>query len=304
MGPKTLSRPTLTCDDDRMLPARRVLAAAAIAVLALSLISCGDDNGGEAQPTSTTGSATPVSTDTPGPTETPSATPDGPTATPTLQPTATPTLQPTVTPDPTSEPTATPDLPGEPFDVHVPADGEIIGVIGVAFDDILEVHERPGELTPLVGTLPNLADTVEGTGEGRLLPASIWWRVRYEGIEGWAGSAFLARIGDTSDITSQVISRNGGVYPEAETMVALGNMVADIMTNEPPSRVVISVAPSVGGDLGEITMDVVGLYDDATRGLRLHIFGDPADMGGEGFALSNVESTILCGRGVSDGLCV
>jgi hypothetical protein len=297
MGPKTLTPPTLACDDDHMLRARRELATVAVAVLALSLVSCGDDNGGEAQPTSTAGEATPVATDTPGPTETPSATPD--------EPTATPTLQPTATPDPTSEPTTTPDLPGDPFDVHVPTDGEIIGVIGVAFDDILEVHEQPGELSPLVGTLPNLADTVEGTGEGRLLPASIWWRVRYEGIEGWAGSGFLARIGDTFDITSEVISRNGGVYPQAETMLALGNMVADIMkSDDPPSRVVISVAPSVGGDLGEITMDVVGLGDDATRGLRLHIFGDSADMGGEGFALSNVESTILCGRGVSGGLCV
>jgi len=64
---------------------------------------------------------------------------------------------------------------------------------------------------------------------------------------------------------------------------------------------VISVAPAVGGDLGEISMDVVGLGEVAALGLRLHIFGDSADMDGEGFALSNVESTILCGRGVGGG---
>jgi len=39
----------------------------------------------------------------------------------------------------------------------------------------------------------------------------------------------LARIADTFDVTSEVISRNSGVYSEAETMLALGIMVADIM---------------------------------------------------------------------------
>jgi hypothetical protein len=74
-------------------------------------------------------------------------------------------------------------------------------------------------------------------------------------------------------------------------------------SDDPPSRIVMSVAPTVG-DLGEVTYDVVGLGDDALGGVRLHVFGDPAE-GGEGFVLSNVERTFICSRGVTDdGFCV
>jgi hypothetical protein len=74
-------------------------------------------------------------------------------------------------------------------------------------------------------------------------------------------------------------------------------------SDDPPSRIAMSVAPVVG-DLGEVTYDVVGLADDALFGVRLHVFGDPAE-GGEGFVLSNIERTLICSRGVTDdGLCL
>jgi hypothetical protein len=63
----------------------------------------------------------------------------------------------------------------------------------------------------------------------------------------------------------------------------------------------MTVEPAVG-DLGEVTYDVIGLGDDAVFGFRLHVFGQPG-AGGD-FSLKSVERTILCGRGVSDGLCV
>lgn len=249
------------------------------------------------------------STPTPAPTAEPTAPPDAePTTAPEPQPEATPTPDATPTPEatPTASATATPSMPGEPFDFLVPADGEVVGVIGVAFDDILEIHELPGENTPLVGELPNLADDVEGTGEGRQLPNSIWWRIRWQGIDGWVGSGFMARLGDTFDITSEVITQNGNNGMGAETMLDLGMMVADLRkSTEPASRIVVVVAPTVSDDLiGEITIDVVGLGDDAVRGERLHVFGDGFDQGGEGFSLDAVEMTLLCARGVTDdGLC-
>ena len=90
----------------------------------------------------------------------------------------------------------------------------------------------------------------------------------------------------------------------AETMTDLGNRVADLLkSEEPTSRIVVSVAPTVG-DLGEITLDIVRLGDDALAGYRIHVFGEPAEVG-EGFLLDSVEATLLCSRGVSeDGLCV
>lgn len=218
---------------------------------------------------------------------------------------ATPTPAATATPQPTATPqaTPTPSLPGEPFDFLVPLDGELVAVVGVFFDDILEVHELPGQNSPLVGELPNLADDVEGTGEGRLLPNSIWWRIRWNGIEGWVGSSFMARAGTTNDVTAQVLELAGGAL-EAETMLDLGTLVAGLLdSDDPASRVVVSVAPTVG-DLGEITMDIVGLGDDAVAGFRVTVFGQ-LNESGEGFTLRTVESILLCSRGVSsDGLCV
>lgn len=275
---------------------RRMTAVVVVAALAAASCGGGADSDGSADAVDDP-TATSVSD--------PTLTPDAPTPTP--GPTDAPTTTPTPTPEPTTTaPTPTPvDLPGEPFDYLTPTDGELVGVIGVSFDDILEVHIVPGELSQLVGELPNLA-IVEGTGEGRLLPRSIWWKIRYEGIEGWAGSGFLARIGGTDDVTSQVVAANGGTYLQAETMLDLGLAVADQRKSvEPASRVVVSIAPDTSGDLGEITIDIVGLGDDAQRGERLTIFGDSTDMGGEGFALKSVERTMLCSRGVTtDGICV
>jgi hypothetical protein len=81
-------------------------------------------------------------------------------------------------------------------------------------------------------------------------------------------------------------------------MVVAGTLVVD----GPPSGITMSVAPTVG-DLGEVTFDVIGIQDDAVRGFRVHVFATP-DEGGEGFVLKSVEQTLLCGRGVSGGLCV
>ena len=220
-----------------------------------------------------------------------------------------PEPEPTATPEPEPEPTATaePVMPGEPFDFLVPLEGEVVGVVGVAFDDILELHELPGENTPLIGELPNLTDDAVGTGEGRELPASIWWKIQWNGLEGWVGSGFMARIGATVDFTNDLIQLNGNSDPGgAETMLEFGQIIADIVASEePPSRVVVVVPPDTSGDLGEITMDVVNIGDDALKGYRLHIFADPAEPADAGWVLRSVEATLLCSRGVTDdGFCV
>ncbi|HZK48399.1 MAG TPA: hypothetical protein VFD74_02205, partial [Thermoleophilia bacterium] len=138
----------------------------------------------------------------------------------------------------------------------------------------------------------------------RQLPDSIWYEVQMGGITGWVSSAFVAYSGAVDDITAQVIQNLGGTAPSAETMVDLGLIVAEAMaSDDPPSRIVVTVAPHVG-DLGEITYDGIGLGDDALRGYRLHVFGQP-DESGEGFSLKSVESTLLCARGVTaDGLAI
>lgn len=168
----------------------------------------------------------------------------------------------------------------------------------MAHDDVLNVREFPG-LTAIVARLTPTADDVVATGEGRLLPSSLWWKVTAGGAAGWVNSAFVAYLGPVDDLTSSVVTRHGS-YPTAADMELLGWTVADaLMSDDPPSTIVMSVAPALG-DLGEVTYDVVGIGDDSQAGWRLHVFGAPED---GGFVLKSVEATALCARGITGEAC-
>ena len=175
-------------------------------------------------------------------------------------------------------------------------------MIGVAHDDVLDVRALPGTDQQIIGEFDPLADDVVALGNSRSLPESIWFEVDTDGVTGWAGSSFLAYLGRTTDQTASMVELLGET-PEAATIADLGLIVAEALaSDEPPARIVMSGSPSVG-DLGEVTYDVVGLGDDSLRGFRLRVFGWPSESG-EGFVLASVEQTLLCGRGVSGGLCV
>ena len=206
--------------------------------------------------------------------------------------------------EPAAQPSATPadagDLAGEPIEFFF-SDGDTLGVVGVAADDVLNVRSGPGTQAAVVATLEPLGEAV-ATGSARQLSQSIWAEVEAVGTTGWANVAYLAYIGATNDVTAEIVDQLGG-SASAETMVELGQAVAETRAStEPPSDIVVVDGPAVG-DLGEITVDVIGLGDDAVRGARLHVFGQPADAG-QGFGLKSVEQTDLCARGVSDGLCL
>jgi len=86
--------------------------------------------------------------------------------------------------------------------------------------------------------------------------------------------AFVGYLGDTVDATSTVVDELGDL-PSAPTMLELGEIVArTLASDEPRSQVVVTVVPA-DGDPGEVTIDVIGLGDDAVRGLRAHVFGSP-----------------------------
>lgn len=205
------------------------------------------------------------------------------------------------------EPPAAPPVaaPGEPFDLWVPVadEGPIIGVVGVASDDTLNVRAGPGVEFEVVATLEATQTGIAGTGRGWLPPGSSpWWEIEADGVVGWANQRFLSRLGGTTDVTSMVVSQLGQT-PLAETMLDLGLTVADVFADRDVSSDIVVVAPPTVGDLGEITIDVVGLGDDSVGGYRLHVFGQPTESG-EAFSLMAVESTALCRRGVSEELCV
>lgn len=210
------------------------------------------------------------------------------------------TTEATIATTTTTGSTTTTVMGGDPVDLG-PSAGAELGVVGVAHDDVLNLRAAPGADQAIVDEIPPTYDGLVAEGETRTLPA--WTKVDYEGNEGWVNLRYLAYLGTTDDITSQVISEMGG-RPEAATMTELGRMVAEALSSEDPPSDIVEVVETSVGDLGEVTFDVVGLGDDAVRGLRLHVFGEPSD---GGFTLCTVEQTVLCDptRGVdAEGFCV
>lgn len=69
-------------------------------------------------------------------------------------------------------------------------------MVGVPFDDVLNLRAAPGVDQRTVARLDPLADDVVATGAARQLAQSIWHEVTAEGVTGWANRAFLAWLGD------------------------------------------------------------------------------------------------------------
>lgn len=272
----------------------RVRLLSAVLTCCLVVNACGDDTARDVV-TSSEGTS---------PVDDPGSTAGTPPTTAALTTTTTTSVAPsTVSSTSTSAATTSTTWAGEPADDTAPQPGSTLGVIGVAHDDQLNVRAGPGVDQPVVTTLDPLTDGIVATGRGWRLSRSIWWEIETDEALGWAASRYLAYLGSVGDLTSLIVERLGGRYPEAETMIDLGRIVAEALASQdPPSAIVMSVGPTVG-DLGEVTFDVVGLGDDSVAGYRLHVFGRPADSQ-EGFVLHTVEATDLCSRGVTpEGLC-
>ncbi len=257
--------------------------------LALFTSACGD--GETAGSTVTTEAPTTSATEMPATTTTSvSSTITAPTTTTTVA-TSTTTAGPTTT-----------TVAGEPVDLG-PLAGDVLGVVGVRHDDVLNVRSGPGVGYSILTGLDPLEDEVVAKGNTWYIPGAFWIEVEAGGVEGWVNLRYVAYLGDTDDMTSRLIA-DLGERPEAETMLDLGMIVAEAVAfeGEGARDPVVSVAPSVG-DLGEVTIDVLGSADDSIGGYRLHVFGMPSESG-EGFVLGSVEATVFCSRGVSGGVCI
>ncbi|MFZ6004784.1 MAG: SH3 domain-containing protein [Actinomycetota bacterium] len=199
------------------------------------------------------------------------------------------------------------ELPGEDVDFFF-EDGDELAVVGVEAGDTLNVRAGPGVDFDVVAELAPLATDVAPTGRHRSLDgAGIWTEVRTDdGGTGWVNAAFLAYLGLTDDVTTE-IAADPADLPSAATMLELGDAVAATRiaadgSDGPVPDVVVVDGPSVG-DLGEITIDIVGLPDDSGLGERLHLFATPSE-DGKSFTVRTVERTILCRRGAADGFCL
>ncbi len=197
------------------------------------------------------------------------------------------------------ETTTSSTLAGQVIDFF-PQPGDVLSVVGVAHNDALNVRAAPGVFNDIVDIIEPDGTSV-ALGIARDLGLAIWVEHDSGSFLGWSNYTFLAFAGVTDDATSEVVGLLGE-FPTADSMEALGRVVAEsLASTEPPSFIVMTVAATVD-DLGEVTYDVIGLGDDAVYGYRLHVFGEPVT---DGFSLRDVERTYLCSRGVDeDRLCV
>ncbi len=261
-------------------PPRRARIVAAIAVVALFVAACGGGSGDVEAGGSTT------STDAESTTTTSSTPPT----------TASSTTAPTV-------PAPAPDdsLPGTALDMG-PGPGTTVGVVGVAFDDVLNVRTIPDATSDPIASLPPMAADIVHTGRKRSVGASIWWEVQVPEGVGWANARFLAPPAGTTDVTADLVAQMGGLA-SASSVDGLIRQVMEhyTMVSEGPAPSVTLVGEPTTGDLTEAWVDVTGYPDDAVLGERLHVF--IASEGGV-FGLRSVESTTLCRRGVAEGLCL
>ena len=264
---------------------RRVFSAL-IAVLALLTAACGGDTGA----TTTTVAATSTSTTSLATSTT--------RATTTTTEGATTTTAPTTT---TTEATGSTTLAGQPIDFG-PAAGDVLMVIGVRHDDVLNLRAAPGADQPIVDGIPPIFTDLVALGNTRELPSSFWIEVDFDGTDGWVHMSYIGYEGDVTDATAAVIEELGE-RPVESTMQDLAQRVAEVYASDAdPESDIIQVTTVTTGDLAEVTYDIVGLGDDAVRGIRIHVFAE--EVAG-GFSLRTVEATIICGRGVdSDAACV
>lgn len=220
-------------------------------------------------------------------------------------PSTTISLPPTATTAPSTTTTApgptTTTLPGTPIDLGPVLLGDTLMVIGVRYDDVLNLRAAPGATQQILGTISPLEMGLKAVGETRQLSGAFWTKVQHQGETGWVHMGFVGYAGDVEDQTAAVVAELGG-YPTATTMTELGLLIAAVYESDEVQSKVVQVTPVTAGDLAEVTFDVIGFADDAVGGARVHIFAEKVS---GGFAFKTVEVRAICIRGVdADGLCV
>lgn len=195
----------------------------------------------------------------------------------------------TTTPEPTTE------AGDDPFG---PRTGEEIGVVGVRFDDVLNVRAGPGVDEEIVATLDPLARTTATGRHLQLAGGAFWWEVSAGGTTGWAHSAFLSRLSDPvslSGIDTTLV---------ADDLAELGRTVVEgrLAAFDPKSTVTMVLAPRGEHDHSEVVFDVTGSGDDSISGYRFHVHARPTD-DRQAFQLLGLDVTTMCWRAVHNGVC-
>ena len=194
-------------------------------------------------------------------------------------------------PEPSTGITPPESMPGDVIEFG-PREGDEIAVVGVAYDDTLNVRIAPGIEFDVIDTLAPDANMTAG-GENRLLTNSFWVEIDAADGKGWVNEAFVGFLGVTRSVDLNTID----VLP-ASSAEQFGFSVAETFASTDPVSTIalVDVSDSV------VTFDVLGLGDDALKGLRLTVATTEID---EGFTISGLQEQAICSRGLAPDLkCV
>lgn len=205
------------------------------------------------------------------------------------------------------------DFPGEPLDFG-PPEGTGLAVVGVAYDDELNFRSGPAPDADIIEAFGPLSDDLDIAylGESWAAPTGVWWKVMVAGSTVWANQAFLGALGTPQNAFDEVGAELGVLMFESVEAAALA--VAETRASvDPESSIVFAGEPLAFEVGGFAIVDVIGLGDDSVKGERIRVDVEivfDEESGEEGaqdvafVVLTNVDITPICGRGVSDGLCV
>ncbi len=165
-----------------------------------------------------------------------------------------------------------------------------LAVVGVRFDDKLNVRRTPSATAAVLGRLAPLTSGVQATGQR----SGAWVQVRVPAGKGWVHGRYLGTLAEPVDVTSE--ARGVGIAP---TRKALLRQVATQQAESGDGTLVGPVLVARKGNT--LTGDVLGYADDAIAGERFKIVVVPGEAG---FEVTSATATAICARGVdSAGMC-
>lgn len=226
------------------------------------------------------------------------------------------TTPPTSSPSTTAAKNTTTTVGGTVYDIG-PASGEVLDVVGVRYDDVLNIRDQASVSGSVVATAAPFAanpQLVSG-GEGLLFNPNggAWWKVTVDGTQAWASAAFLGQVSPSSEDLFPQLSANmaSTTAPDANALI---DDIAAALADGPTPSVVFSTEPLGIDAIGsEATIDVIGLGDDSLKGWRIQIlfnnvFDDINAANPEivGVELTSATAFPICQRGLQGGtgLCL
>ncbi len=197
-----------------------------------------------------------------------------------------------------TDPVPDEELPGSDFGLYFSEAGAAVDVVGVPDGDVLFVRELPDHTAPEVGRLAPTGDAVLA-GRERSVEHGIWAEIELADGVGWVNSRYLGYLAEPGEDITNEFAQYGGQDDAAA-------LVADIAQERVDDHTLESDAPQwvliqTPADSPVYRVDVFPFFDDAVYGERLEIHIEETADGAE---VTQVQRTLICSRGASEGLCV